>query len=137
MGRLAEVVRADLGVDIAGLPGGGAAGGLGAGMVAFLGARLTPGAERVIELVELGSRLAGADLMVTGEGRLDRQSLHGKAAVAAGRRARRAGVRSVCVAGSLGPGWEAAVGDAFDEVVEAPAVADPAEAVRTAAAALG
>ncbi|MDP9326222.1 MAG: glycerate kinase [Candidatus Dormibacteraeota bacterium] len=140
LARLAEVVRADLGVDIAnlpgGLPGGGAAGGLGAGMVAFLGATLVPGAEQVIEVVRLESRLAGAGLMVTGEGRLDRQSLHGKAAVTAGRRARALGVRSVCIAGSLGDGWQETVGDAFDEVVEASAIADPAAGVTAAAARL-
>ncbi len=134
--RLAEVVGADLGVDVTTAAGGGAAGGLGAGMVAFLGAGLTPGAERVMEAVGLGPRLDGADIMVTGEGRLDRQSLHGKAPVAAGRLARRAQVRSVCITGSLGDGWEDALGDAFDDVVEAPPGDDPAGRVSAAAATL-
>ena len=134
--RLAEVVGADLGVEVATMPGGGAAGGLGAGMLAFLGAELTPGAERVIEAVGLGRRLAGAELLVTGEGRLDRQSLHGKAPVAAGRLARRAQVRSVCITGSLGDGWEDALGDAFDDVVEVPSGDDPAGRVSAAAATL-
>ena len=134
--RLAEVIGADLGVEVATMPGGGAAGGLGAGMVAFLGAELTSGAVRVIEAVGLGARLAGAELLVTGEGRLDRQSLHGKAPVAAGRLSRGAHVRSVCIAGSLGDGWEDAIGDAFDDVVVVPSGDDAAGRVRAAAAAL-
>ncbi len=137
LARLGEVVKADLGIDVTTLPGGGAAGGLGAGMVAFLGAKLVPGGEHVLDLVGFPARLAGADLLVTGEGRLDRQSLNGKAPVIAGRLARGVGVRSVCIAGSLGAGWEMTVGDAFDEVVEVPPLADPAAGVSAAAATLG
>jgi glycerate kinase len=135
LARLADVMRRDLHSDVAALPGAGAAGGLGAGLVGFLGARLEPGAETVIAAVELAARLAGADLLVTGEGRLDAQSLHGKAPVAAGRTARRLAVRSVCLAGSLGEGWEAARGDAFDEVVEVGATEMPAAEALAAAAA--
>lgn len=116
--RLVEVIRADLGQDVAGLPGAGAAGGLGAGLAAFLGAQLQPGAQLVIETVDFAGRLAGADLMITGEGRLDGQSLRGKAPVVAGRLARKLGVRSVALVGSLGPGWEPTLGDAFDLVDE-------------------
>jgi glycerate kinase len=114
--RLALVAARDLGADLAGQPGAGAAGGLGAGMAAFLGASLAPGAAMVIETVGLASRLAGARAMVTGEGRLDGQSLYGKAPVAAGRLARGQGIRSIALVGSTGPGWEAALGDAFDAV---------------------
>jgi glycerate kinase len=135
--RVAEVVRADLGVDVTSLPGAGAAGGLGAGMVAFLGARLLPGGEYVVGEVGLRERLADADLLVTGEGRLDDQSLRGKAPVVAGRVARAAGVRSVCISGSLGEGWQAAVGDAFDAVVTVGPAADAVEGLSAAAATLG
>jgi glycerate kinase len=114
--RLAEVIRRDLAVDVEGLPGAGAGGGLAAGLVAFLGARLEPGTNPVFAAVGLERRLAGADAMITGEGRLDGQSLQGKAPVAAGRLARSIGVRSVALVGRLGPGWEATLGDAFDEV---------------------
>jgi glycerate kinase len=132
--RLAEVTRRDLGVDIADLPGAGAAGGLGAGLAGFLGAHLQAGAEWVIETIGLERRLAGADLLVTGEGRLDGQSLRGKAPVAAGRLARRTGVRSVALVGSVGEGWERALGDAFDEVrVIAPPGRPAEEAMRRAA----
>ncbi|MGB2939428.1 MAG: glycerate kinase, partial [Candidatus Dormiibacterota bacterium] len=65
-----------------------------------------------------------------------RQSLHGKAPVIAGRRARGLGIRSGCVAGSLGHGWQDSLEDAFDEVVEARGLEDPAAAVSAAAARL-
>jgi glycerate kinase len=77
--RYAAVVRRSLGVDIAGMPGAGAAGGLGGGLVAFLGARIRPGFEIVAEATELRERLARADVVVTGEGSFDSQSLQGKA----------------------------------------------------------
>ncbi len=119
MQRLAEVVRRDLQVDVSGLVGAGAAGGLGAGMMAFLGGRLVPGAAMVLDLVGLEPRLQGSTALITGEGRLDGQSLFGKAPVAAGRVARQTGVRSVALVGSTGEGWEGARAEAFDEVVVA------------------
>jgi len=109
LAHLAEVVRRDLGVDVRAMPGGGAAGGLGAGAVAFLGARLRPGAEWVLGLLGIEARLAGADLVLTGEGRFDGQSLGGKAPMALARRAQAAGVPCAVIAGSLGAGHEAAL----------------------------
>jgi glycerate kinase len=78
LGRLAVVLEADLGLSVADLPGAGAAGGLGAGAVAFLGAELVPGAEWMIEQAGLRDLLRGADVLVTGEGRFDLQSSMGK-----------------------------------------------------------
>ena len=75
---LAGVIEAKLGRSVAALPGAGAAGGLGAGMVAFLGAQLRPGIEAVLDLVRFDARLDGCDLVLTGEGRLDTQSVRGK-----------------------------------------------------------
>ncbi len=124
MARLAEGIRNDLGVDVAALPGAGAAGGLGAGLAAFLGGRLTPGALLVLDRVGFEGRLAGAAAMVTGEGRLDGQSLRGKAPFAAGRVARRLGVGSIALVGSTGAGWEAALEDAFDRVTTVPPPAE-------------
>ncbi|HYU56938.1 MAG TPA: glycerate kinase [Actinomycetota bacterium] len=80
LGHLAAVIHRDLGIDVRDLPGAGAAGGLGAGLVAFLGARLRPGAEVVKDAVGFEERLARADLVITGEGTLDEQSLRGKLA---------------------------------------------------------
>ena len=76
--HFAAVVHRDLGLDLRDVPGAGAAGGLGGGLIAFLGARLRPGVEVVMEAVHLRERLEGVDLVVTGEGRFDAQSLHGK-----------------------------------------------------------
>lgn len=78
LARYAEVVERDLGVTIADLPGGGAAGGLGAGLAAFLGARVESGFEVVASATNLAARLAAADAVVTGEGSFDSQSLQGK-----------------------------------------------------------
>jgi glycerate kinase len=100
--HFAEIVRRDLGVDVEQLPGAGAAGGLGAGMVAFTGARLRPGAEMVMEAVRLDERLAGAHLVITGEGRLDSQTARfGKGPAAVARHARRAGIPVVAIGGSV------------------------------------
>ncbi len=76
--RYAAVVRRSLGAGIATLPGGGAAGGLAAGLVAFLGARIVSGFDIVAEATGLEGRLAAADIVVTGEGSFDSQSLQGK-----------------------------------------------------------
>jgi glycerate 2-kinase len=89
------------------IPGAGAAGGLGFALLA-LGASLEPGAELILDLARFDERLRGADLVITGEGRLDGQSLFGKATVAVARRAKHAGVPVLAVAGGLGEGWEAA-----------------------------
>jgi glycerate kinase len=101
LGRLADIIMRDLGIDVSVLPGGGAAGGLGAGLVAFTGATLESGAELVASAVDLKRRLAGADLCITGEGRLDAQSISGKTVSAVARYARDAGVKVVCIAGEI------------------------------------
>lgn len=99
--RLAKVARRDLGVDVAEMPGAGAAGGTGGGLVAFLGARLLLGAKLVMEAIDLRKRLEGCDLVITGEGRLDTQSLHGKAPVAVARLARRMRIPVFAICGSV------------------------------------
>ena len=102
LGRFADIVKRDLGVDIASVPGGGAAGGLAAGLVAFTGATLESGAELVASAVGLKRRLAGADLCITGEGRLDAQSVSGKTVSTVAQYARDAGAAVVCIAGEIG-----------------------------------
>ncbi len=104
LAQLAEVIERDLGRDVRELPGAGAGGGLAAGLSAFLQADLTAGAERVLELLELKQALAGADLVLTAEGRLDAQTHHGKAPAAVAARARTLGIPCVAVAGNLSPG---------------------------------
>lgn len=97
--NLADVIRRDLAVDVESMPGAGAAGGLGAGLVAFAGAKLEPGLSMIAEAVGLARRLKGADLVITGEGRLDRSSSFGKTAVGVSKIAAKAGVPVICVPG--------------------------------------
>ncbi|NCA87635.1 MAG: glycerate kinase [Gammaproteobacteria bacterium] len=85
-------------------PGAGAAGGLGFGLQAFCGARLRPGAELVLEMLEFDRHLVGTDLVLTAEGRLDSQTLAGKAPALVAARARHAGIPCIAIAGSLEPG---------------------------------
>ncbi|HUS92646.1 MAG TPA: glycerate kinase [Phycisphaerae bacterium] len=106
LAHLAGLIRRDLGVDVEPLPGAGAAGGLGAGLVAFLGAELRRGVVIVAEAVRLAQRLAGADLCLTGEGRFDRQSLSGKTAVGVARVARDAAVPVICIPGQAEAGLD-------------------------------
>jgi glycerate kinase len=99
--RWADLVARATGTDRRNEPGAGAAGGVGFGLVAVLGATTRPGAELVFELTGLPDAVAGADLVVTGEGSLDAQTLHGKAPAAVAALARDKGVRAVAVAGQV------------------------------------
>jgi glycerate kinase len=115
--NLAACMRRDLSVDVenaggagtvgAGTIGAGAAGGLGAALMAFLGARMRSGVEIVIEAVDLAGKLRGAGLVITGEGRVDAQSAYGKAVSGVAGVAAKAKVPCVLVAGSIGAGAEA------------------------------
>lgn len=106
----AQVMARDLGRWVRDLPGAGAAGGLGAALAAFLGAELRPGAELLLDAAQFYRALENADLVLTGEGRMDGQSASGKVVGAVGRRARAQGVPCVALCGSLGPGAEALYG---------------------------
>lgn len=117
LARYAEVVERFVGRPIRDVPGAGAAGGLGAGLLAFLDARLVSGAQLVLDAVRFERRLDGATLVVTGEGRIDGQSVYGKLTQAVTAAARRRGVRVVAVAGMLGEGHEA-MRDAGIDMIE-------------------
>ncbi|MEX0989600.1 MAG: glycerate kinase [Actinomycetota bacterium] len=78
LGHFAAIFGRDLGIDLRDSPGAGAAGGLGAGLMGFLGARLRPGVEVVMDAVGFAERLGDADLVITGEGRFDASSMRGK-----------------------------------------------------------
>jgi glycerate kinase len=105
LAHYAEVLRRDLGADVADLPGAGAAGGLGAGLLAFLGARLRPGAPAVLEAIGLAGQLAGAALVFTAEGRVDEQTVMGKSVGAVADLARQRSVPVIVLAGGLGEGY--------------------------------
>ncbi len=99
LGHLAAVIHRDLGIDVRDLPGAGAAGGLGAGLVAFLGAHLRPGVDVVMEATGFAQRLADADVVVTGEGSLDEQSLRGKVPAGVLRLSRELGITPLILCG--------------------------------------
>jgi glycerate kinase len=114
LAHFASIVARDLGIAICDLPGSGAAGGLGGGLVAFAGGRLERGINLVIDAVNLAARLADADLCLTGEGALDAQSAFGKTPVGVGRLARSLGCPTLALAGSIGPGAEAVLEQGID-----------------------
>ncbi|MBI2165510.1 MAG: glycerate kinase [Chloroflexi bacterium] len=109
LSHLAAVAERDLGLALRDVPGAGAAGGLGFGLMAFLGGRLQPGAEVVFQAVKMKEKLEGADLVITGEGRLDASTAYNKAPLAVARLAKEKGVPCIAVVGSLGDGYEAVV----------------------------
>jgi glycerate 2-kinase len=100
----AGVLKAALGRDVVDLPGAGAAGGLGAGLVVFAGGRLTAGIDAILDIVRFDELLSGVDLVVTGEGKLDAQTAHGKVPVGVARRVKPHGLPVIAVAGDVGKG---------------------------------
>lgn len=106
LSNFAAVVKSDLGIDVLDTPGSGAAGGLGAGLLAFAGADLRSGIDMVCDVLDFDQHAAAADLVITGEGRADRSTAFDKAPVGIARRAQSFGVPTILLAGSLGPGYD-------------------------------
>jgi glycerate kinase len=117
LARFADVIERDHGASVRDVPGAGAAGGLGAGLIAFLGARLVPGAEMVLRAVDFERRLAGAHLVFTAEGRLDGQTASGKAPGAVAAAARAHNVPVILLCGGLGTGYERMFEDGVSAVL--------------------
>lgn len=109
--HLADVVEAELGRSILNLPGAGAAGGFGGGASALLNATLRPGIDVVLDAIAFEDRIAGADFIITGEGRLDGQSLGGKVPIGIARRAKALHIPVIAIVG--------VVGDEIDAVYQA------------------
>lgn len=128
LAHLAELLRRDLGVDVEDAPGAGAAGGLGAAMLAFFGAELVPGAEAVLDATGFDNLCVQADAVVTAEGAFDYQSWHGKAVMAVATRAQRAEVPVHVLAGRVEDGMEEQC--ARHGVVSARAIAPEGTAVQ-------
>jgi glycerate kinase len=97
--KLADTITRDLGCDFRNNPGAGAAGGLGFGLMSFCGAELRPGFDVVADAVELEEKIKAADVVITGEGKLDTQTLEGKAPAGVARLARKFGKRVFAVVG--------------------------------------
>lgn len=111
LAHFAQVMLDTYGVEIGNLPGAGAAGGFGAGAVGCLQAQLRPGIEVVLDLVGFEDHLQNCDMVITGEGRIDGQSLGGKVPVGVSRRAKPSGVPVVAIVGIVRD-------DAFDGVYD-------------------
>jgi glycerate kinase len=117
--RYARVASAVTGRDVAGRPGAGAAGGLGAGLLFFTPARLVPGIDLVLDSTRFDDQVRGATLVIVGEGRTDHQTAMGKAPVGVARVAARHGVPVLLVSGSLGPGAEEVLAQGIGRMVQA------------------
>lgn len=141
--RLAEVVHADLGIDLEGVVGAGAGGGIAAGIIAFCGGDAVSGFDRVAASLRLRSRINAADLVITGEGGFDEQSLQGKATVGVARLSHDEGIPCLGVFGHMSVPATDALRVGFSDVLtirdQPPAVveaADAAQHLTRAAAAL-
>lgn len=104
--NLAELIERDLSVDVSTLPGAGAAGGMGAGVVAFLGGTLRSGIDLVLDAADFDVLLYDTDIVITGEGRMDAQSLRGKVPAGVAKRAAQKNKPVIAINGSLGDGAE-------------------------------
>jgi glycerate kinase len=100
--NFSNIVKKDIGKNVSGISGAGAAGGLGAGMLAFMGAELKAGVDIVLETVRLKEKLAGVDLVITGEGGMDFQTVYNKAPIGVARIAAELNIPTVAIAGLLG-----------------------------------
>lgn len=116
LAHYAAVIRNQLGKEIATVPGAGAAGGLGAGLMAFTQCTLRRGIDIVVEFSGLSDKLAGADFCFTGEGRIDYQTKFGKTPYGVARTAKAQGVPVIAVSGCVGEGVEALYGEGIDTI---------------------
>lgn len=122
--RYADVIECDMGLDVRLIPGGGASGGLGAGLHAFLGAQLRSRWDVVFRYVRLDEHFINADLVITAEGSLDFQTPHGKVPAEVARRAKRFHIPVIAIAGTLGKGVDVVEEcgiDAFESLMPKPA----------------
>lgn len=107
LAHYAAVIEKEMDIHIQNVPGAGAAGGLGGGLLAFLSAELKPGVDIVIEATQLESYIKNADLVITGEGRIDGQTIYGKTPIGVAKTAKKHSVPVIAIAGSIGAGSEA------------------------------
>ncbi|MBL7170823.1 MAG: glycerate kinase [Candidatus Omnitrophica bacterium] len=103
--HFAKLIKRELGIDIKGKTGAGAAGGLGAGLMAFLGARAVSGIDLVIKFTRLENYIKKVDLIITGEGKLDKQTIYGKAPMGVAKIAKRYDCPVIGIGGMLGDGY--------------------------------
>ena len=100
--KYSKIIKRGLGIDVSKLKGGGAAGGIGAGLFAFTGAKLQKGIQIIMDITEVEKKLKGSDLVITGEGQIDTQSMYGKVPVGVANLAKKHKIPVLCIAGSIG-----------------------------------
>ncbi len=114
--HLSKIMAQDLGIDVNEMPGAGAAGGMGAGAVAFLNGKLTPGFDIVKKELHLEEKIKNSDIILTGEGKMDKQTLQGKAPFAVAQLAKKYDKPVLAFAGTLGEGYRELYNYGFDSI---------------------
>ncbi len=104
--HIGNLIEKDLGVNVLNIKGGGAAGGLGAGMVAFFGAKLRPGVDIIFDTLSVEEKIKDADLIITGEGQFDISSTYNKAPAAIAKLGKKYNIPTIGISGSFGEGFE-------------------------------
>jgi glycerate kinase len=114
--KLAAIIRRDLNIDIEHIPGAGSAGGLGAGLMAFCGAELKSGIDIVLDFLDFNQKIKGADLVITGEGMFDHQTLMNKAPIGVARRAKAQGIKVIGIAAVFSDKADILLENGFDAI---------------------
>lgn len=114
--NFSEIIKRDLGKDVADIPGAGASGGIGAGLMAFFSSELRLGSDIVLEILDIEKHIADSDLIIVGEGQVDRSTVFNKSPVAVSRIAKKYNKPVICIAGSLGAGFKEVHSHGIDAV---------------------
>lgn len=114
----AEKVKEYIGIEISNVPGSGAAGGLGGGLIAFCNARIDSGIDMVLDIINIDKHLIDTDLVITGEGKIDGQSAYGKAPIGVAKRAKKYNIPVIAIVGSVGSGADKVYSHGIDIIVD-------------------
>lgn len=133
MKHLAQVIGKELSIELQEIPGSGAAGGMGGGMKAFFGARMQMGIDAVLDITGFEKLASGADMIFTGEGKIDTQSLRGKVVIGVARKARKMNIPVIAVVGDIGDDIDAAYDEGVSGIFSTNRVAIPYKEARTRA----
>ena len=130
MKALSSLIERELGIDLQKIPGSGAAGGMGGGMKAFFSAEMRMGIDAVLDITGFETLANGADVIFTGEGKIDSQSLRGKVVIGVARKAKEMGIPVIAVVGDIGDGIDAAYDEGVSGIFSINRVAVPYKEAR-------
>lgn len=116
--NLSEIIKSNIGIEIKEINGSGAAGGLGGGLIAFCNAEMESGSSKILELVNIEQLLSGIDLVITGEGKIDYQSIYGKAPITVAKKAKKYGIPVIAIVGSEGEKSEVVYNHGIDLIID-------------------